>query len=194
MWVRALSRALGRARVTRRRSGAAPSDSSVRIGPPVCGSGHRCADPAHSVPISHTSRTVRSEIPRCSPFHTRATKDDVKTAITTSRLPCREGRVRPVSCWARELPLTHPVHDRLKPSRLATARAPPPTRRLRVAHAGFRGGDTRSPIRAPSSALPRTRTRMCRTVSKHMASSIRFGMWTNIDEPQRWMTPFASKT
>src|SRR5208337_5280932 len=89
---------------------AAPSDSSVRIGPPVCGSDHRCADPTTSVSISHTSRTVQGEIPRCSPFHTRATEDDGKSAITTSRLLCREDQARPVCRWARELPFTHPVH------------------------------------------------------------------------------------
>jgi len=89
---------------------------------PVCGSGQRCADRAKGVPISHTSRTVQGEIPRCSTVRTRATKDDGKSAITTSRFPCREDRARPVSRWAHELPLTHPVHDRLKPSRLATGR------------------------------------------------------------------------
>ncbi len=89
---------------------------------PVCGSGHRCADRTTSVPIPHTSRTVQGEIPRCSPFRTRATKDDGKSAITTSRFPGREGRARPVCRWARELPLTHPEHDRLKSYRLATGR------------------------------------------------------------------------
>jgi len=56
------------------------------------------------------------------------------------------------------------------------------TTTIPVAHAGFRGGDTRSPIRAPSSALPRTRTRMCPIVSKHLASSIRFG---DVDQHSR---------
>ena len=108
--------------VVSRRSGAAPSDCSVRIGPSVCGSDHQCADRTTSVPISHTSRTVQGEIPRCSPFHTRATKDDGKSAITTSRFPFLEDRARPVCRWARELPLTYLVHDRSKPSRLATGR------------------------------------------------------------------------
>ncbi len=90
---------------------------------PVCGSGLRCADRTTSVPISHTPRTVQGEVPRWSPFRTRATEDDGKSAITTSRLPCREDRARPVSRWAHELPLAHPVHDRWKPSRLATGRS-----------------------------------------------------------------------
>ena len=86
---------------------------------PVCGSDHRCVDSAHP---THTSRTVQGEIPGCSPFPTRATKDDGKSAITTSRFQGREGRARPVCRWAHELRLTHPIDDRLKPSRLAAGR------------------------------------------------------------------------
>ncbi len=122
-WGRALSRALGQARVTRRRSVRWSAAGAGRLPAiPVCGSGLRCADRTRGVSISHTSRTVHGEVPRCSPFHTRATKDDGKSAITTSRFPGREGRARPVCRWARELPLTHPEHDRLKSYRLATGR------------------------------------------------------------------------
>jgi len=122
-WVRAFSRALGQARVTRRRSVRLSAAGTGRLPAiPVCGSDHRCADRATSVSIPHTSRTVQGEIPWRSPFHPRATKGDGKTAITTSRLPCREGRARPVCRWARELPLTYLVHNRSKPSRLATGR------------------------------------------------------------------------
>ena len=71
----------------------------------MCGSGLWCADQTKGVPISHTSRTIQGEIPRCSPFHTRATKDDGKSAITTSRIPFLEDRARPVCRWACKLPL-----------------------------------------------------------------------------------------
>jgi len=98
-----------------RRSEAALSDSSVRIGPSVCGSDHQCADSAH---LTHSP----GRDPPRSRFHTRETKDDGKSAITTSRFPFLKDRARPACRWARELPLTHPVHDRLKPSRLATGR------------------------------------------------------------------------
>ena len=110
--------------VPARRWPSAESAAGVRRLPanPVCGSGHRCADRTTSVSIPHTSRTVQGEIPRCSPFRTPATKDDGKSAFTTSRFPCCEDRARPVSHRAHELPLAHPVHDRLKPSRLATGR------------------------------------------------------------------------
>jgi len=77
----------------------------------VFGSGVQRADRATSVPISHTSRTVQSEIPRCSPFHPRVTKGDGKTAITTSRLPYLEDGDRPACRWAYELPLIHTIHD-----------------------------------------------------------------------------------
>ena len=85
---------------------------------PVCGSGVQCADPAIGVRIGPPVcrfRTPHAQSRARSPgglhFYPRATKDDGKSAITTSRLPFLGDRARPVSRWARELPLTYLVHD-----------------------------------------------------------------------------------
>ena len=92
--------------VVSRRSGRLPAI-------PVCGSGVQCADPAIGVRIGPPVcrfRTPRAQSRARSPggfhFYPRATKDDGKSAITTSRLPFLGHRARPLNRWAHELQLT----------------------------------------------------------------------------------------
>lgn len=86
-----------------------PSNSIVRIGPPVC-----------RFRIPHAQSRARS--PGALPFTLGQRKMVGNQPLRRRNFPCREDRAQPVWCWAHELSFTHPVHDRLKPSRFATGR------------------------------------------------------------------------